>query len=334
MSSNKLLTFCCLGYNHAKFLEDNIKSIWRSNYKNIEIIAIDDGSSDDSVKILKKLQKQSPCPMTVISQKNTGNVGLNFNRAFKKAKGQFVTFISLDDQYVDGAIDKAMSYLIKDKNLDFVASSVMSNFLEKDKTKIIKNWYLPTYKKKDLTVDDLLEYEYNEFGGFFLQGMFIRKEVVEGAKGFDEEQTGDDLVIRTRIFNYLKTKPRCKFKILDEAFILYRNHDNNIHFNHLRQFKIVTEYLSKYWSDRPNPKLINAFFSNVIEYTTIDKAAEALCMNSSSKKVIEDLINNARANIIIKIPILLEIKKIRFQKKREILFKILGIKFNHIYYKK
>ena len=76
MSGTKnLLSICCLVYNHAPFIKDNIESIWNSDYNNLEIIVVDDGSKDESSDILKNLQKVSPYPMTIILQKNTGNVG-------------------------------------------------------------------------------------------------------------------------------------------------------------------------------------------------------------------------------------------------------------------
>lgn len=52
-----LLSICCLGYNHANFLQENLDSIVRINYKNIEVIVVDDGSADNSAGILKNWPK-------------------------------------------------------------------------------------------------------------------------------------------------------------------------------------------------------------------------------------------------------------------------------------
>lgn len=52
MSNEAICSVCCLGYNHAHFLEQNIRAIWEGEYKQIEIIVVDDGSTDSSVRML------------------------------------------------------------------------------------------------------------------------------------------------------------------------------------------------------------------------------------------------------------------------------------------
>ena len=61
-----LLSVCCLGYKHARFLEENVRSICAIDYPNIEIIAVDDGSQDNSVELLNRLAAEIPLKMTVI----------------------------------------------------------------------------------------------------------------------------------------------------------------------------------------------------------------------------------------------------------------------------
>ena len=102
-----LCSICCLGYNHAEFLTECIVSIWDQTYRNIEIIAVDDGSSDKSVEILNQLKNRSPFKMTVISQSNTGNIGKNFNTAMKQFKGSLYLLLLWMINYIP------MRFLIK-----------------------------------------------------------------------------------------------------------------------------------------------------------------------------------------------------------------------------
>jgi len=178
MSSVKnLLSICCLGYNHEPFIKDNIEAIWNSNYNNIEIIVVDDGSKDNSSNMLRDLQKVSPYPMTVILQKNTGNVGQNFNKALNKAEGEFILFMSLDDVLCSDRIKYCIDKLIENPNLCFVASSKVSAIDQSGKS----IYTVPDLKLDKLqhpTIDDLLDLEYSEFESFYVQGSFFRKDIL------------------------------------------------------------------------------------------------------------------------------------------------------------
>ena len=85
-------------YNTEKYLEKCINSLCNQNIKNkkFEIILINDGSTDNSEKIIKKYQKQYPKIIKYISKENGGvssarNIGLNI------AKGKYILFIDSDD---------------------------------------------------------------------------------------------------------------------------------------------------------------------------------------------------------------------------------------------
>ena len=112
---NKSISFCCISYNHAQFIERCIKSIWAQNLQNAEILALDDGSKDDSVKVLNELQKISPYPMSVIAQENSGIIGLNSNRLIKAARGELLAFISCDDEFIPNTFAEKIAFFDDEK---------------------------------------------------------------------------------------------------------------------------------------------------------------------------------------------------------------------------
>lgn len=253
---NNQLSICCLGYNHANFLQENLESICKIGYENIEIIVVDDGSPDNSVEKLRQLKDKIPYRMEIIAQQNTGNIGKNFNNALKVATGDLITFISLDDVFNPKIVLSEIEEMNADPKLAFIASS---------KAVFINDQGIIDNNRLDLslhtaeinpTINDLLEFEYSKFGAFYIQGSIFRKDIVDAIGGFDEDMTGDDIVLRTKVFNYMLDKPDLKFKIIKENNVFYRMHDNNIHKNSLRQIKIVTEYLARYWPNRPNPPVL------------------------------------------------------------------------------
>ncbi len=84
-------------YNTSKKLNRSIGSIINQTYKNWELIAIDDGSTDDSLEILKEYSKQDE-RIKVFSQTNQGP-GIARNNGIKKCTGDYIAFIDSDDYY-------------------------------------------------------------------------------------------------------------------------------------------------------------------------------------------------------------------------------------------
>lgn len=82
-------------YNNERYIEKCIRSILNQTYKNIEIIAVDDGSEDQSGSILDNLKAENP-EIVVVHQKNGGTAAAR-NAALDKATGTYLTFIDGDD---------------------------------------------------------------------------------------------------------------------------------------------------------------------------------------------------------------------------------------------
>jgi len=112
-------------YNKEKYLENTIKNITNQNYKNIEIIFVDDGSTDNSINIIKQLTKNDR-RIKIIKQKHKG-LPLGRNKGLKKATGDYVLFMNVDNKLVNGAILRILCLSIKhncdavefDKQCDF-----------------------------------------------------------------------------------------------------------------------------------------------------------------------------------------------------------------------
>lgn len=82
-------------YNTEQFLEECLNSIVNQTYKNLEIILINDGSTDSSMEICKRYQKKDK-RIILISQENKG-AGVARNKGLDVAKGEYITFVDSDD---------------------------------------------------------------------------------------------------------------------------------------------------------------------------------------------------------------------------------------------
>lgn len=259
----KLLSICCLGYNHAKFIEANLSAIISSKYEQIEIIAVDDGSTDGSSEMLKNIAAKSRFPMQLLLQENSGSPAVNFNRAIHLAKGEFITFVSFDDVLNMGGIEQMLSEMSKNQKIAFMTST---NFnIINSEGKITEKRILPIYNKKNSTVNEMLEFEYSNFESFWLQGTVFRRELIDDVQGFDEDMLADDIVLRTKVLRYMVEHDELSFRLIDTPAFFYRLHGNNISGNTKRQIKSVTQYLDRYWGNRPNPQIYNEWVAYAVK---------------------------------------------------------------------
>lgn len=83
-------------YNRAHYVGATIDSILEQTYSNIEIVLVNDGSTDNSLEVLNEYQKQEPAKIVIIDQKNQGQVASR-NNAIRQAKGKFIAFLDSDD---------------------------------------------------------------------------------------------------------------------------------------------------------------------------------------------------------------------------------------------
>ncbi len=111
-------------YNLGKLLEETLDSVLNSTYKNLEIIIVNDGSTDEeSLNMLKKIEKRGLENVRVLTTSNQGLASARNNGA-KEAKGEFLAFIDADDLIDSRYFEKAIKILKKYKNVSFVYSWV------------------------------------------------------------------------------------------------------------------------------------------------------------------------------------------------------------------
>lgn len=131
-------------YNKEKFIKNTIISVLRQSYKKFELIIVDDGSTDNSVNVVKSI---SDSRIRIISKQNEG-VSKTRNRGVKEAKGEYIFFLDADDYLVPEAL-KTLYNLMKSypKKDIYVASYIEKNDVglihKKNICKISGNVYNP-----------------------------------------------------------------------------------------------------------------------------------------------------------------------------------------------
>ena len=95
-------------YNHEKFVEESIRSVWAQTYANIELIVLNDGSSDGTRAVIDRLLPDSPIAMRAVHKQNEG-LTRTLNQGLALARGQYIALCSGDDRYLPGHVETLMA---------------------------------------------------------------------------------------------------------------------------------------------------------------------------------------------------------------------------------
>ena len=126
-----LVSITIATYNIESFIEESINSIINQTFKYFELICIDDGSKDNTLKILKEFEKKDSRIKVIAKEINEG-LAVTRNESLKLAKGKYITFLDGDDIYDTALFEKAVE------------------LAEKEKSDIVYWDYLPFYDVKEI----------------------------------------------------------------------------------------------------------------------------------------------------------------------------------------
>jgi glycosyltransferase involved in cell wall biosynthesis len=103
-----LVSVIVASYNHVSFLDDRMKSLLNQTYSNIEVIVIDDNSTDESALTLRKYLKDSRVKL-IENTTNTGWVNVS-NQGFLLSEGEYVVFANCDDTCESTLIENLVQF--------------------------------------------------------------------------------------------------------------------------------------------------------------------------------------------------------------------------------
>ena len=157
---NQLASIIIPVYNVEKYLKECLDSVLKQTYKNVEILIVDDGSTDNSGKICDSYQNNSK--VKIFHQTNAG-VGEARNTGLNHASGKFIFFVDSDDWVHPDFVSHAV-YALEKNNADMAIFSYMEAF-ENGKTfpKATKSiGYNTDDIKRKIVCDDIENYAWNK----------------------------------------------------------------------------------------------------------------------------------------------------------------------------
>ena len=209
MSGSELPLFSVVTptYNQSAFLRETIESVLSQDYPNIELIVIDDGSTDKTPQILAEYTGRIQWE----SQKNMGQTP-TINKGWAQSKGEIITWLNSDDTFLPGAVKKAVDYLRAHPDVGIVFGDTL--FTEADGT--------PLEQTKRLKGFDFKKFVVKCENVIPQPSAFIRRSVLENTGPLDPSYyyfMDWDFWLRAGIRN--------RIEYLPELFSTYRLHEES-----------------------------------------------------------------------------------------------------------
>lgn len=118
------VTIITASFNSGKTIEDTINSILYQDYKNIEYLIIDGGSSDRTIEIIKKYEKLFCGRLRWISENDNGIYDA-WNKGLKLSIGEWICFVGGDDILLKNAIVKYVDEINNNSGSNFISSNIL-----------------------------------------------------------------------------------------------------------------------------------------------------------------------------------------------------------------
>lgn len=209
MSDNMLISIALATYNGAEFLEAQLQSIYAQTYKNIEVVACDDNSTDDTQKILEVFAKSHGLKY-FINDKNIGCVK-NFEKALSLCRGEYIALADQDDIW-----EKEKIEVLYENIGDALLIHSDAKLIDQNNNILAESYYLKSNKKLR---KDLVEYFFdNDVTGCTA---LFNKKLLEFALPFPESVAIHDWWLAICASKY------GQIKYINKPLIAYRQHQYN-----------------------------------------------------------------------------------------------------------
>jgi glycosyltransferase involved in cell wall biosynthesis len=170
---NPLVSVVIPTYNRAQYIAETIESVLAQTYPNLEIIVIDDGSTDNTEEVVSKFIPK----IQYIKQKNSER-GASRNHGLRLAKGEYISFLDSDDLWLPDKINEELNFFLKNLSVGVVYSDAIQIAAEGNPLKFLKR---KTFSGK--VTEKLLENNFVSMGAHL-----IRTDAIRKIDGFREER--------------------------------------------------------------------------------------------------------------------------------------------------
>ena len=235
-----LISVLMPAYNHENFVQDAIKSVISQNYKNVELLIIDDGSNDSTFEKIMELEEECKKRFKnffAAKQSNQGVV-ITLNKLLELSKGEFIYFLASDDMVEDdNAFDIQTKFLKRHKDYSLVAgdNAIIDgngricywdkerNYVYDENKATYKTFcdFLQKNTKLDFNSSIYGTYQTLIHGNYIQNGKLIRRSIFKKFGLFTQKAPLEDYWLMLQIAKY------SKMKYINKILGKYRWHNSN-----------------------------------------------------------------------------------------------------------
>lgn len=258
--SKPLVSIIIPCYNTVRFVEETIRSALAQTYENIEVIVINDGSTDNSEEVILSVKDAR---IHYVYQENKG-LSAARNTGIKKAKGDFLTFLDADDLLLPNKTKIQIEYFSKHPSLDMVTC----NFIRTNESG--KHLYSITKPNKKIKLADFLK-----GNQIHVPSALIRKEMIAKTGFFDMTlKAAEDYDYWSRI-----ALNKGEIFHLSQALCTYRLLDDAMTANAPRQTEMLLKVVKKNFSSSLLPDSLKYLETKAQTDTLITGAARCFVLD-------------------------------------------------------
>ena len=207
-------------YNHERYVEECLESIRNQTYENVQLIVVDDCSTDRSVKVIRSWLARTGTPCTLITHRVNRGICRSRNDAHRRARGRYVSMIATDDTWVPDKLAiqvPMMESLPADVAVLYGDATTMDeNSATRPEMVIDLYGYLDSFPD-GWVFDDLLR-------GNFVTSLtaLVRRRCIDAVGGYDEALIYEDWDL------WLSLSRRYRFVFTPQVFGRYRILENSL----------------------------------------------------------------------------------------------------------
>lgn len=232
MHSEPLVSVLIPAYNHERYVADTLDSVKNQSYRNMEVIVLNDGSSDGTAEIIRGFVEANPAQfkrLLFVDKKNEG-ITRTLNQGLQLAEGEFIFIIASDDQLADpGAIEKLVRIITASDSIGMACGdahfiSPSGELIEKVRNSHSTGSFVRFNFPQSFGLDvdtDFGSYKSLLLGNYIPGGVLIRKSVYDRIGTYDPGKILEDYGF------WLSLSKQYRIVLHPEVLLNYRVHETN-----------------------------------------------------------------------------------------------------------